>query len=77
MEEAEEITSANEIAAKAVKKLMENETNPLIIAAVFATTGLSIYRMILNDAEYNTMVDTISDSRGDILTYTPTRETIH
>lgn len=77
MEEAEEITNANEVAAKAVKKLMQAETNPFVIAAVFATTGLSIYRMILSDAEYNTMVDTISDSRGDILTYQPRKETLH
>jgi len=42
------------------------EANPLIVAAVLASTALSIYRTTLNEEDFNKIVEAIAASRGDI-----------
>jgi hypothetical protein len=37
--------------------------NPLVVAAVMQTVSLSLYRTLLTEDEYNTMVDGISERR--------------
>ena len=45
-------------------KLMDDGNSPELIAGVLAACSLSIYRSVLNDEEYESMIDEISKCRG-------------
>lgn len=47
-------------------KLMDDGNSPELIAGVLAACSLSIYRSILNDEEYESMIDEISKCRDQI-----------
>jgi hypothetical protein len=47
-----------------MERYVEDEFNPLEIAAVMVTQGLMIYRQVLTDEEYDIMVKDIYDSRA-------------
>jgi len=42
---------------------------PMEVAAILMAQALSIYRSGLSEEEYNSMVDTISSSRGQVKTF--------
>jgi len=42
---------------------------PMEVAAILMAQALSIYRSGLSEEEYNSMVDTISASRGQVKTF--------
>lgn len=79
VETQDQIQAANEIVQTALKVMIDANIDPLVTAAVFATTGLSIYKVSLNDLEYHTMVDNISDTRDSIMPVmsAPKQEIIH
>jgi len=43
-----------------------NNYSPLEIAAILMTQSLTIYKTVLNENEYNRMVDSISDMRDRV-----------
>ena len=47
-------------------KMIDKEHNPLEIAAVLMAQSLSIYKTILDQDEYDSMVDSISDMRDRV-----------
>ena len=51
--------------------MTEFNVNPLAVAAVFSAISLQIYKSSLSDDEFNSMVDTISDSRLEIERFEP------
>ena len=59
--------------------MVKMKADPLEVAAVLATTAMSIYKTTLSDEEFNNMVDAISDSRMNIMPFSvgPPNDTIH
>lgn len=51
--------------------------SPLEIAAVLLAQAMSIYRTVLDDDDYNKMVDDISRMRGDVKILTPEDQHYH
>ena len=49
--------------------LVGNGVDPLIIAAMMQTVSLSLYRTLLNEDEYNIMVDRIGELRRSVKKY--------
>jgi|MEHZ01.2.fsa_nt_MEHZ010451330.1_2 hypothetical protein len=80
-DDIQEIYSAVQGFSSALMGSMDK--NPLIVAAVLTSTALSIYKSTLNDQDFNNMVDSIADSRGDIKEWalpsehTPVTGTVH
>lgn len=51
--------------------------SPLEIAAVLVAQAMSIYRTVLDDEDYNKMVDDISRMRGDVKAILPEDQHYH
>jgi hypothetical protein len=49
-----------------IEKLLNEEHDPLAIAAVFASQSLGLYKTVLSDKDYNTMVDSIVDRKDKV-----------
>jgi hypothetical protein len=49
-----------------VNSLSENNSEPLMIAAVLTTTGLSLYKSLLNENDYDKMLEVMVDFKDDI-----------
>jgi hypothetical protein len=47
-------------------RILADESEPLKAAAVMATLAASLYRTVLNEEDYNAMMDTISATRGRV-----------
>ena len=50
-----------------VGTLIMNGNESLEVAAILTSVALSMYKTTLNEQDFNRMVDTISDMRGEIL----------
>jgi hypothetical protein len=48
---------------------MVGEYDPIEVAAIMVIQALSIYKTILSENEYNSMVDNISDRRDQVNTF--------
>jgi hypothetical protein len=57
--------------------MIDKDHNPLEIAAILVSQALAIYKTILDNDEYNNMVDGISASRGQIQELTPDIGILH
>lgn len=53
----------------AFHNVMLEEYKPLEIASIIAVQGLSFYKTILNDRDYNKIVDNLSDMRDRVKTF--------
>jgi hypothetical protein len=49
--------------------LIESDHDPLMLAAVLSTIGLSIYRTMLNETDYDLMIDAIGSFKDQIKTF--------
>jgi hypothetical protein len=49
-----------------IEKLLKEEHDALAIAAVFASQALGLYKTVLSDKDYNTMVDSIVDRKDKV-----------
>lgn len=47
-------------------ELMEEGHKPFAVAAIYAMVAMQIYRTVLSDEEYNSMIDFISNNRDKI-----------
>lgn len=53
---------------KTVGELLGKDVDPLMVAAVISTIGFSLYRTMLDDDDYDEMVDAMSNLRDQIKT---------
>jgi len=51
--------------------------DPLEVAAVLLAQAMSLYRTVLNNDEYNKMVDSISKLRNEVKPLTPEQGNYH
>lgn len=51
--------------------------DPLEVAAVLLAQAMSIYRTVLNEEDYNNMVDSIDRMRNDVKILTPDQGYYH
>jgi len=49
--------------------LVEEDQDPLLIAAILVTTGLSMYRTLLNEHDYDKIVEQIVLFKDDITSF--------
>jgi len=49
--------------------LVGEDKDPLLIAAILVSTGLSMYRTLLNERDYDKMVDQIAFFKDDITSF--------
>ena len=57
--------------------MIDKEHSPMEIAAILVAQALSLYKTILDEDEYNQMVDSISDSRDKVSKLTPDMGVVH
>ena len=59
--------------------MVKMKADPLEVAAVLATTAMSIYKTTLSDEDFNNMVAAISDNRMNIMPFSvgAPNDTIH
>ena len=55
--------------------MTEFNSDPLEVAAVFSAISLQIYKGRLSEAEFNGIVDVISDSRREVIPFINWNET--
>jgi hypothetical protein len=49
-----------------IEKLLNEKHDPLAVAAVFASQALGLYKTVLSDKDYNTMVKSIVDKKDRV-----------
>jgi|TARA_B100000497_G_scaffold378_1_gene386 hypothetical protein len=52
-----------------INSLSENNNEPLMIAAVLTTTGLSLYRSLLPEEDYDKMLEVMVEFKDEINSY--------
>ena len=52
-----------------INSLSENNKEPLMIAAVLTTTGLSLYRSLLPEEDYDKMLEVMVEFKDEINSY--------
>jgi hypothetical protein len=57
--------------------MIDKDHSPLAIAAILMTQSLSIYKTILEEDEFNSIVDSISDKRDKVIKLTPDMGVLH
>ena len=57
--------------------MIGKDHSPLAIAAILMTQALSIYKTVLEEDEYEQMVDSISNSRDKVAKLTPDMGVVH
>jgi hypothetical protein len=57
--------------------MIDKDHSPLAIAAILMTQALSIYKTVLEEDEYNSIVDSISDKRDRVTKLTSDMGMLH
>jgi hypothetical protein len=57
--------------------MIDKDHSPISIAAILVAQALSIYKTVLEEDEYEHMVDSISDSRDKVTKLTPDMGVVH
>ena len=57
--------------------MIDKDHSPIEIAAILVAQALSIYKTVLEEDEYNAMIDSISDSRDKVQELTPDLGVVH
>ena len=52
-----------------MERLLKEDQNPLAIAAVLASQAMCLYKTVLSDADYNSMIDSLVDKKDSIKPY--------
>jgi hypothetical protein len=58
-------------------EMIGKDHSPIEIAAVLVAQALSIYKTILEEDEYEQMIDSISESRDKVVKLTPDMGVVH
>lgn len=67
--EEESFKAVYEAYLRITNGLIESDHDPLMLAAVLSTIGLSIYRTMLNETDYDLMIDAIGNFKDEIKTF--------
>jgi hypothetical protein len=57
--------------------MIDKDHSPIAIAAILVAQALSIYKTVLEEDEYERIVDSISDSRDKVTKLTPDMGVVH
>jgi hypothetical protein len=57
--------------------MIDKDHSPIAIAAILVAQALSIYKTVLEEDEYEQMVDSISNSRDKVTKLTPDMGVVH
>jgi hypothetical protein len=57
--------------------MIDKNHSPIAIAAILVAQALSIYKTVLEEDEYNSMVDSISDKRDKVTKLTSDMGVLH
>jgi hypothetical protein len=57
--------------------MIDKDHSPIAIAAILVAQALSIYKTVLEEDEYNSIVDSISDKRNKVTKLTPDMGVVH
>jgi len=57
--------------------MIDKDHSPIEIAAILVAQALSIYKTVLEEDEYEQMVDSISNSRDKVMKLTPDMGVVH
>jgi hypothetical protein len=57
--------------------MIDKDHSPIAIAAILVAQALSIYKTVLEEDEYNSIVDSISDKRDKVTKLTPDMGVLH
>jgi hypothetical protein len=57
--------------------MIDKDHSPIAIAAILVAQALSIYKTVLEEDEYNSIVDSISNSRDKVMKLTPDMGVLH
>ena len=57
--------------------MIDKDHSPIEIAAILVAQALSIYKTVLEEDEYNSIVDSISDKRDKVTKLTPDMGVLH
>ena len=57
--------------------MIDKDYSPIEIAAILVAQALSIYKTVLEEDEYERIVDSISDSRDKVMKLTPDMGVLH
>jgi DNA polymerase III delta subunit len=49
-----------------IERLLKEDQNPLAIAAVLTSQALGLYKTILSEDDYDTMIDSIVDKKDNV-----------
>jgi DNA polymerase III delta subunit len=52
-----------------MERLLKEDQNPLAIAAVLASQAMGLYKTILSDKDYETMINSLADKKDRVLPY--------
>jgi hypothetical protein len=52
-----------------IEKLLKNNHDPLEVAAVLTSQALGLYKSVLSDEEYNSVIENIVVKKDDIRSY--------
>jgi hypothetical protein len=58
-------------------RMIDKDHSPIQIAAILVAQALSIYKTVLEEDEYEQMVDSISNSRDKVVKLTPDMGVVH
>lgn len=56
---------------KITNTLIEEDHDPLMLAAVLCTISLSIYRTMLSDTDYDLMIDAVKEFKDEVAVLSP------
>jgi hypothetical protein len=57
--------------------MIDKDHSPIAIAAILVAQALSIYKTVLEEDEYNSIVDSISDKRDKVTKLIPDMGVVH
>jgi len=52
-----------------MERLLKEDQNPLAIAAVLASQALGLYKTVLSDKDYDSMIDSLVDKKNSVQPY--------
>jgi DNA polymerase III delta subunit len=52
-----------------MERLLKEDQNPLAIAAVLASQAMGLYKTILSDKDYETMINSLADKKDNVQPY--------
>lgn len=52
-----------------MERLLKEDQNPLAIAAVLASQAMGLYKTVLSDNDYSSMIDSLVDKKNNVEPY--------